>query len=94
MVDGYQVFEIPKGALDQKTYETYRDILGRCQGRDRGARIEISTIASYEYYRKYVTTNSLYLFFNLNDPNSPYQFHYGENGSDGQFMDKNDNSLI
>ena len=87
----YQVFQI--FGIDQKTWKTYRDVLGKCKGRNRGAKIEICTIGDYRYFRNYLTDrkgSSYFLLYNLDDPKSPYQLHF----ESGQFMDKNDNSNI
>ena len=83
----YQVFQI--FGVDKDTWKTYRDILGRCKGRERGAKIDICTIAKYSYFKDYLTHpkgSSYFLLFNLDDPRSPYQLHF----ESGQFMDKND----
>jgi len=87
----YQVFQI--FGVNEKTWKLYRDILGKCKGRNRGARIDICTIASYRYFKDYLTDpkgSSYFVLYNLEDPKSPYQLHY----ESGQFMDKNDNSDI
>lgn len=91
MFDGYQVFQIFKVAKD--VWKLYRDILGRCKGRARGAKIDICTIAHYSYFKNYLTDpkgSSYFLLYNLEDPKSPYQLHY----ESGQFMDKNDSEII
>lgn len=91
MVDGYQAFEIPKSLSDnEEAWKRYRDILGRCQGREQGAKIDICTIASFAMFRHYTKKGPLFLFFNMGDKQSPYQFSYEYN----QFMDKNDKSLF
>ena len=90
MCDGYQVFEIPNELKDNEdAWKIYRDILGRCAGRDKGAKIEICTIANFSNFQDYLTDHpgsSYFLMFNLGDPLSPYQIHFESN----QFMDKND----
>ena len=91
MFDGYQVFQIFHVSKD--VWKTYRDILGKCKGREKGAKIEICTISSYSYFKGYLTDpkgSSYFLLYNLDDPKSPYQLHY----ESGQFMDKNDSSRI
>jgi len=89
--DGYQCFKIPKSLSgDQQAYETQRRILGRCQGREEGQGISICTMASQSHFASYLKNDDLYVFFNLKDPRSPYQFHYGS----GSFMDRNDHSII
>ena len=85
----YQVFQV--FGVNKDTWKLYRDILGKCKGRSRGARIDICTIGSYEYFKNYLTDpkgSSYFVLYNLDDPKSPYQLHY----ESGQFMDKNDNS--
>lgn len=91
MFDRYQVFQIFKVAKD--VWKMYRDILGKCKGRSRGAKIDICTIGDYGYFKQYLTDprgSSYFLLYNLEDPKSPYQLHY----ESGQFMDKNDSSRI
>jgi hypothetical protein len=91
MVDGYQSFEIPKSlGGNEVAWKTYKDILGKCQGREQGAKIDICTIASFKHFNDNISSGSLFLFFNLSDKQSPYQFSYETN----QFMDKNDNPLF
>lgn len=85
--DGYQVFEINEPT--QENWKVYRDLLGRCKGRNKGATIEICTIGQYSYFKQYLKGDkgSKYIvLFNLNDPWSPYQLHV----ESGQFMNKND----
>jgi len=90
MADGYQVFEVPNQAKDNpEAKKRYREILGRCAGREEGAKISICTMSSGDYFENYLTNypdSSYFVMFNLGDKNSPYQFHY----ESGQFMDKND----
>ena len=83
----YQVFDI--FGVNKDVWKLYRDILGRCKGRDKGAKIDICTIGQYSYFKNYLTDpkgSSYFLLFNLDDPRSPYQLHH----ESGQFMDKND----
>jgi hypothetical protein len=90
-VDGFQVFEIPKSLKsNQEAWKTYRNILGRCKGREAGEDIGICTVANFDHWKTYLSRDDMYLFFNMGDPKSPYQFHYADN----MFMDKNDNSII
>lgn len=89
MVDGYQAFEIPSG-LDTESWKVYRDILGKCGGREQGAKIEICTFGSYDHYQINTQEGPLFVFFNMGDPKSPYQFSYETN----QFMDKDDTPLF
>ena len=91
MVDGYQAFEIPTTvANSEETWKVYREVLGRCKGRDQGAKIDICTIGNFSYFQSYVKQGDTYVFFNLNDPKSPYQFTYEAN----MFKDKDDNDVI
>jgi hypothetical protein len=90
-VDGFQVFEIPKSLKsNQEAWKVYRNILGRCSGREAGEGIGICTVANFDHWKEYLSKDDMYLFFNMGDPKSPYQFHYADN----MFMDKNDNSII
>ena len=85
--DGYQVFEISEPT--RENWKVYRDLLGRCKGREKGASIEICTIAHFSYFKDYLKGDkgSKYIvLFNLNDPLSPYQLHVETQ----QFMNKND----
>lgn len=89
--DKYQVFKIPKGLENnEQAWKSYKNILGRCKGREDGGGIQICTISNFGHFKNYVSKDDLYVFYNLNDPKSPYQFHYGDN----QFMDKDDQSLV
>ncbi len=89
--DGYQCFKIPQELKgNTQAYEIQKNILGRCQGRERGAMISICTMGKQNHFDSYLETDDLYIFFNLKDPKSPYQFHY----QSGQFNDKNNNSII
>ena len=89
MVDGYQAFEVPQN-LDKEQWKVYREILGQCAGREQGAIIDICTFGTYGHYEENTKEGPLFVFFNLGDPQSPYQFSYETN----QFMDKNDNALF
>jgi antitoxin component YwqK of YwqJK toxin-antitoxin module len=83
----YQVFQI--FGVNQNVWKLYRDILGRCKGRSRGASIDICTIADYSYFKRYLSDpkgSSYFLLYNLNDRKSPYQLHF----ESGQLVDKND----
>ena len=87
----YQVFQVFHAS--RPVWKLYRDILGRCKGRGRGAKIDICTIGDYDYFRDYLKDDkgsSYFVLFNLDDPKSPYQLHY----ESGQFMDKNDREKI
>lgn len=92
--EGYQVFEVPNELRNsEEAWIRYRDILGRCAGRDQGAKIDICTIASFDQFKSYLNKyedSSYFVMFNLSDKNSPYQFHY----ESAQFMDKNDNNIL
>ena len=94
MNDGYQVFQVPASLKgNQKAYETYKTILGRCAGREQGAKIDICTIGSFNYFNNYFSEHpgsSYFVLFNLSDPLSPYQVHFESN----QFKDKNDKEYL
>lgn len=91
VVDGYQVFEIPgKIKNNEEAYKTYRKILGQCKDNNH---IGICTIASFNHFQRYLTVkpgSSYFVFFNLNDPNAPYQFHYESN----QFMNRKNHPIF
>jgi hypothetical protein len=49
-------------------------------------------MAGFDSFREYLNNSpgsSYYVFYNLGDPKSPYQFHY----ESSQFMDKNDDNI-
>ena len=90
-VDGYQSFEVPQSLKgNAEAWKIYRKHLANCSGRDKGAKIEICTMAGQNHFDRELGRDNLYVFFNLGDPKSPYQFSYATN----QFMDKNDNAVI
>ena len=93
MVNGLQSFQVPPEVKDSKeAWNVYREILGKCSGRDKGQIVSICTMASFGSFKSYLNRppgSSFYVFYNLKDPKSPYQFHYGS----GQYMDKNDNKV-
>ena len=89
--EGFQVFKIPKELKDNhQAFETQKNILGRCQGRERGEKISICTMGQFDHFNTYVGKDDLYVFFNMEDPHAPYQFHYQSDS----FMDKNDFPVI
>jgi hypothetical protein len=93
MVDGLQSFQVPPEVKDSKeAWNLYREILGKCSGRDKGQIVSICTMAGFNSFKLYLDNSpgsSYYVFYNMGDPLSPYQFHYDS----GQFMDKNDNDI-
>lgn len=91
VVDGYQCFEVPQ-SLEGNTeaWKVYRKHLANCAGREQGAKIEICTMAGQSHFDRYLASGPYYVFYNLGDPKSPYQFHYETD----QFMDKNDNRVF
>lgn len=90
-VDGYQCFEVPQSLRgNEEAWKIYRKHLANCSGREQGASIRICTMAGQGHFDNYLKTGPYYVFFNLGDPKSPYQFHY----ESGQFMDKDDKALI
>lgn len=92
--DGYQIFETPNELKDnENAWKVYRNILGKCAGRDEGAKIDICTIAGFGHFKHYLTRHpgsSYFTMFNLRDPLSPYQIHFESN----QFKDKNNKDQI
>jgi hypothetical protein len=76
----------------KEAWNLYREILGKCSGRDKGQIVSICTMAGFDSFKEYLKNSpgsSYYVFYNMGDPLSPYQFHYDS----GQFMDKNDNDI-
>jgi hypothetical protein len=89
--ENYQVFKIPTNLSgNDQAFTAQKNILGRCQGREQGARLSICTMGGIQHFNHYLDVDDLYLFFNMKDPLSPYQFNYALNG----FMDKNDDTLL
>ena len=91
--NGYQVFEI--GNTTQAGFNDYASILSRIKGRDEGAKNHICTFPNIDRFRYYVNHEvdsvcPLFVLFNMNDTNSPYQIHFETK----QFMDKNDRSFL
>jgi hypothetical protein len=72
-VAGYQAFKVPKGNTSKAAYKVYVKHLAKCHGR----KISLCTIADYSSFKKYVSKDDLYVFFNQDDQYSPYQFSYG-----------------
>lgn len=93
ITDGFQVFQIPPEVKDnENTWKVYREILGKCSGRDEGQYVAICTMANFHLFRDYLTKSpgsSYYVFYNLGDSKSPYQIHFESN----QYMDKNDKDI-
>ncbi len=90
VVDGYQCFYVPKELTgNEESFTVYKNILGRCTGRESGAKIDICTMAGKQQFNYYLKDGPFFVFFNLSDKQSPYQFHY----ESMQFMDKNDNDV-
>lgn len=94
IADNYQVFEVPNEAKDNdEAFKVYQDVLAKCAGREQGARIEICTMGGIGHFKQYLTDypgSSYFVIFNEADPKSPYQIHY----ESGQFMDKDDQSIL
>ena len=92
MSDGkdYQVFKIPKSNNSQPTWKVYRSELGKCAGRSQGRKVGFCTIAEYDAFKTYINKDDMYLFYNISDIDSPYQFHYKDN----QFMNSDDEEII
>lgn len=88
--DGYQVFKVPQSLSgNEQAWKVYKNILGRCGGRAQGDGIDICTMADSSYFDEYLEDGPYYVIFNLNDKQSPYQFHY----ESAQFMDRNDSTV-
>lgn len=91
VVDGYQSFEVPSSLVgNAQAWKTYTKHLANCAGRSQGAKIEICTMAGQHHFDRELKNGPLYVFYNLSDPKSPYQFQYESN----QFMDKNDKRIF
>lgn len=87
VVDGYQCFEVPQSLVNNKEgWKIYTKYLGNCSGRDTGEKIRICTMADISFFNSYLKNGPYFVFFNLKDPVSPYQFHYESK----QFMNKDD----
>lgn len=85
--EGYQCFEVPTSCRGNKeAYTRYKNLIGQCSG----GKIDICTIANQSHFDNYLKDGPYYIFFNLSDSQSPYQFHYESN----QFMDRQDRSVF
>ena len=94
VVDGFQVFQVPNSAAGNKqTWQIYRKHLANCSGRaETGKGITICTMAGEGNFDRYLNDygGDYFVFYNLGDPLSPYQFHYESD----QFKDKNNKSIF
>jgi len=93
MSQGYQVFRIPNEAKNNyKAFNRYNEILGKCAGREQGAKIDICTfeIGQFKRYLNEYFGSSYFLLYNLSNPDSPYQIHIASR----QFKDKNDKQIV
>ena len=55
MVDGLQAFQVPPEVKDSKdAWNVYREILGKCSGRDKGQKISICTMAGFQTFKNYL----------------------------------------
>jgi hypothetical protein len=81
----YQVFEIPQKDGDATdVWEKYRSILGKCNEQIGGLN-RFCTYKGYDSFLMYIRSSPLYVFYNVDDVLSPYQFHYDETG---EFRDR------
>lgn len=88
-VAGYQCFKVPEGSYDEEAYKIYKKHLQKCHGRT----ISICTMGSFRYFTDYTSGSKkgdMYVFFNQDDKEAPYQFHYEQ----GEFRDRNDAMVI
>lgn len=92
IVDGYQCFKVPRDLYnDRNAWTIYRKWLARCSGRDEEeGKIEICTMGGFDHFQSYLSKDDFYVFFNMADSNSPYQFEYATN----DFKDRKDRDLI
>jgi hypothetical protein len=92
--EGYQVFEVPnelKG--NENAWKVYKNILGKCAGREQGADLSICTFATFDHFNNYLSHypgSSYFVLYNLGDRLSPYQVHF----ESAQFMDKDDKNYF
>lgn len=91
---GYQCFKVPEKLVgNEVAWKIYRKWLANCSVRKEDGvekNIAICTMGSIGHFDTYLKDGPFYVFFNLSDPLSPYQFHYESN----QFKDKNNTQLI
>lgn len=91
LVDGYQCFEIPSDLSgDQNAFKIYRKYLAKCKDWSEENKISLCTMGSIKRFNEYLNKGPFFVFFNMSDDKSPYQFCYEDN----QFMDKNNEPLI
>lgn len=90
---GYQSFEIPPSLKDNKSaWSLYRNILGNCNDRDKGAMVSLCTMQDSSYFDRYLNdfpNDSYFIFYNKNDNLSPYQIHLGSM----QFRNRKDDEV-
>lgn len=90
---GYQSFEIPPSLKDNKSaWSLYRNILGNCNDRDKGAMVSLCTMQDSSYFDRYLNdfpNDSYFIFYNKNDNLSPYQIHLGSM----QFKNRKDDEV-
>lgn len=83
-VDGFSVYEIPKGAHKSKEMYNASCELGS------GTEWCTATGNTNRYYSSYTQKGPLYIFINNSNPKEKYQFHYESNS----FMDADDRPVI
>ena len=89
--EGYQVFYIPSSVKDNDiAFKRYRDILSNCAGREKGEIVKFCTLKQSVFNGYLENDSSLFILYNLSDPNSPYQLSFESN----QFKDKNDKEIF
>jgi hypothetical protein len=90
---GYQSFEIPPSLKGNKSaWSLYRNILGDCEGRDKGEMVSLCTMQDSSFFDRYFSTHpndSYFIFYNKNDNLSPYQIHLGSM----QFRNRKDDEV-
>jgi hypothetical protein len=79
-VDGFEVYEIPKGRKD--LYNTSCEL-------GSGTEWCTATGNTSNYFKQYIADGPLYIFMKPGS-DEKYQFHF----ESGQFMDKNDQSVV
>ena len=89
--EGYQVFYIPSSAKgNEVAFKRYRDILSNCAGREKGESVRFCTLKQSVFNGYLENDSSLFILYNLSDPNSPYQLSFESK----QFKDKNNKNLF
>jgi hypothetical protein len=89
--NNFQCFEVPSSLRgNEKAHKIYKKYLAECKDRSEENIVNICTMATLEHFNTYLEKGPLFVFFNLSDEKSPYQFSYEGN----EYMNKDNKSII